>query len=874
MDRGCKMPHHDDNAVNLLGWRLWLFPSVISFILFFIAQYSFLGFHTFTELFTIIISFSLFSFAWWTRDLNKNNLFLFLACGYFWIGLLDLFHTLTYKGMSVLVLDDGNISTQLWLASRYMESMLLLAGPLIANQRIKAFGIFYVYGLLSLIFILAILNGHFPTAFIEGTGLTQFKILSEYAIDVILVASIYTLWRYAPLLSKDEKSLISMAIIFTILAEISFTFYISVYGLSNLAGHIFKLFSFWMIFQAVVVANLKTPYAKLRESELRFKNIFDNSEVSIWEEDLSKVATELDTLRKNAIPDLRQYLFDNPEFVLKLAEKVRVVNVNNATLNLFKAKTKGEFLTNINNSFTPDAINIFIESLCAIWDNHKSFFGEITYKTQDGETIDAIVSFQIPQEPQGFRSVPINIVDITERKRNEALISYQANYDFLTGLANRNLFSDRLSHAIDIAVKENSKLTVLFIDLDGFKYINDSKGHETGDALLKLVSQRIMNSIRQSDTVARLGGDEFAVLLPGSHIISDIESRVIKIQKEMNLPYQLESIEAYITASVGIAVYPKDGLDTTELLRKADSAMYKAKVKGANKFQFFTPKIDADAQKRMALEQAMRSAIKNNDFTVHYQPVLNIETGHAEHVEALIRWQHTDMGNISPIDFIPLAEELGLINEIGEFVLVEACKQAVLWSKIYENSPSIAVNLSSQQFINQEIVELIESTLKETGLPANKLTLEITEGLFMNEEHSPLEQLEQIRNLGVSLSIDDFGTGYSSLSYLKRFPISTLKIDRSFVSGLPNDLEDASLIKTILLLAKSLHLKVIAEGVETKGQEIFLKANGCIYIQGYLHSKPLPIDAFNTWLTSNKSNSTSIQQSINIGCYSTKKTAD
>jgi len=853
-EHGREMSSNDNNVVIILDWRLWAFPSIISLILFILAQFSFLGFHSFAELFTIIISFSLFSFAWWTRELNKNYLFLFLACGYFWVGVVDLFHTLTYKGMDVIVQGSGNTSTQLWLVARFMEAFLLLIGPLIASQRRTAYIVYIAYGLISFVFISLILNDHFPTTFIEGSGLTQFKIVSEYIIDVILALSIYTLWRHVSSISKDEKLLISLAIIFTILAEFAFTFYISVYGLSNLIGHIFKLFSFWLIFQTIVVANLKMPYARLRASEERYKNIFDSSEVSIWEEDLSEVVVALDELRENGITDIRQYLSDNIDVAWAMADKIKVINVNNATLNLFRANTRKGFISNIHNSFGPDAIKVFIESLCAIWDKQKSFAGEATYKTLDGEEINAMISFQIPQSFDEFRSIPINIVDITERKRNEALISYQANFDFLTGLANRNLFSDRLSHAIDVAVRERSQLTVLFIDLDGFKYINDSKGHETGDLLLKHVSQRIVNSVRQSDTVARLGGDEFSVLLLGSHVIGDIENMAKKILRNINIPYQLESIEAYITASVGIAIFPEDGSNTTELLRKADSAMYKAKVKGANKFQFFTQQMDTDTQKRMALEQAIRSAIKNNEFTVHYQPILNIESGYAAHVEALIRWQHAEMGAISPVDFIPLAEELGLINEIGEFVLREACKQAMIWFKTYEDSPSIAINLSSQQFINQGIVGVIKATLKETGLPAEKLILEITEGLFMQEEHSPLRQLEQLREMGVSLSIDDFGTGYSSLSYLKRFPITNLKIDRSFVSGLPNDPEDASLIKTILLMAESLNLKVIAEGVENQAQEAFLKMADCIYIQGYLHSKPLPIKEFNKWLKCNRMN--------------------
>jgi len=845
------MTFHKADYGKIMDWHFWLFPTVVSILLIIISRFNFLAFHTLAELFTIIISFSLFAFAWWTRKLNRNHFLLFIACGYFWIGIIDLMHSLTYKGMDVFIAGSADLAVHFWLFARFMEAFLLLAAPFFALKRFNAYFVFYLYGIICFLMTILIFKGALPTTFIEGVGLTSFKIYSEYLIDVILALAMYFLLKGNLTSSNHEKLFISFAIIFTMLAELAFTFYVSVYGFSNLVGHIFKLFSFWFIFQAIVVINMQKPYSTLRKSENRFKNLFENTEVSIWEEDFTELIDELELIREQGITDLSAHLDSNNGLAWQLANKIHVVNVNDATLKLFKVSSREGFINKIETSFGDDAIDFFINSLFAIWNKHKSFRSEARFKASDGEEINAIVSYQLPVNYEGFSSVPVSIIDITQQKKQEELIRHQANFDFLTGLANRNLFSDRLAHALDLAVRNNSQLAVLFLDLDGFKHINDSKGHAFGDQLLQMVAERIVKNVRKSDTVARFGGDEFAILLPESHLVSDIEEVVVKILNSVSKAYVIKNIEAYVTTCIGITIYPNDGEDTATLLRKADSAMYKAKNRGANNFQFFTQKMDAEAHKRMVLEQALRVAIKNEDFTVYFQPVIDVINNKVIYAEALIRWQTKEMGMISPAEFIPLAEELGLINEIGKFVLRESCKHAMLWHRVSDNFPGVAVNLSSKQFVNQEIVALVENILLETSLPVEKLTLEITEGLLMQEEYAPLEQLEQLCQMGIKLSMDDFGTGYSSLSYLKRFPLTTLKIDRSFISGLPEDNENGDLVKAIMLMAKSLGLKVVAEGVELESQQTFLQNIGCKYIQGYLYSEPLSAPDFTLWYEKN-----------------------
>jgi len=616
-------------------------------------------------------------------------------------------------------------------------------------------------------------------------------------------------------------------------------------------GHIFKLFSFWLIYNSIVVSNLQKPYAVLNESRERFKELFENSEISIWNEDFTAIYDALEKIRKNGVEELESYLFANKDEAWRLAGLVKVRDINEATVSLFSAKSKQDFQENINNTFGAGSIDVFIRELCAIWNKDDKFREEAKYLSFDGRNIDAIISFQIPKTKEGFSSIPVSIIDITKRKRDEIRIWQQANFDSLTGLANRNLFSERLSDAIVASENNKSRLALLFIDLDRFKYVNDTLGHSIGDHLLQEASDRIVQYVRNSDTVARLGGDEFAVLLAENNGDKEIQTVVVNILESLSRPYYLKGNDAFISASIGVTVYPDDGGTAETLLRKADSAMYLAKERGRNNFQFFRQEMDVGAQRRRELEKALRKAMENNEFSLHYQPIIDVETGGVASAEALIRWKHPRKGFVSPVEFIPLAEEIGLILPIGEWVLRQACKDAAAWADVLDNPPRIAVNLSSVQFQREDIPALVKRVLDETTLLASRLTLEITEGLLLSDDDLTLGQLKDIRAIGVDLSIDDFGTGYSSLSYLSKFPVTTLKIDRSFIMNLPGNMEEAGLVKAILLMAQSLNLKVVAEGVETQEQSAFLRERNCQYIQGYLYSKPLPESEFVEFLKNN-----------------------
>jgi diguanylate cyclase (GGDEF)-like protein/PAS domain S-box-containing protein len=432
--------------------------------------------------------------------------------------------------------------------------------------------------------------------------------------------------------------------------------------------------------------------------------------------------------------------------------------------------------------------------------------------------------------------------DVTELKRYEIELEYRANYDTLTGLANKNLLGDRLRQAMAWASRKHGRIAILFLDLDRFKVVNDSLGHAKGDALLRSVAGRLKASVRESDTVARLGGDEFAVVLNGIDAPAAAAAIAQKVLTELQQPVVLDSQEVFTSASIGVCLYPADGADGECLLKNADIAMYRAKQSGGNQVCFYTEDLNANALERLRMEADLRRALAAGEFELHYQPRLALGSGRATSLEALIRWRRAD-GLTYPGRFIGLAEETGLIIPIGEWVLKSACEQMRCWAEAGHGELRVAVNLSPRQFRQADIVATIRDILDATGADPHRLELEITESVAMHDPEVSRAVLEKLSGLGIAIAIDDFGTGYSSLAYLKRFPIDHLKIDQSFVRGIPADADNNNIVRSIIALGKSLGLTVIAEGVETEAQRDFLRVEGCDEMQGYLHSPPAPARA-------------------------------
>jgi diguanylate cyclase (GGDEF)-like protein len=439
---------------------------------------------------------------------------------------------------------------------------------------------------------------------------------------------------------------------------------------------------------------------------------------------------------------------------------------------------------------------------------------------------------------------------LDESKRLERYLAY---HDSLTKLPNRHLFLDRLQQSVAQARRAQEQLALLFLDLDGFKRINDTLGHSTGDILLQAVARRLRGGVREVDTIARLGGDEFTIILTGIKNAKDAVTVARKILKLMAKPFPVNEHEFFITASIGISVYPNDGSDIEGLIRKADIAMYRAKGQGKNTYQIYNLSMDEKFFEHLTLESRLRRAVDNDELVVHYQPQIDLESGTICGVEALVRWQSTEFGLVPPDQFIYLAEETGMIVNIDDWVLQAACQQLKAWHREGFADLRVSVNLSARQFRKRGLVEGIERILRNVELPPEYLCLEITESNVMQNVDDTIRILNELKAMGVILSIDDFGTGYSSLNYLKRFPIDILKVDRSFVKGIPNDRDDTAISTAIVVLAQSMELVVVAEGVETLEQIDFLQSLNCNEMQGFYFSKPVTADSLTQLLKSGKS---------------------
>ncbi|SDZ57539.1 bifunctional diguanylate cyclase/phosphodiesterase [Pseudomonas sp. NFIX28] len=480
---------------------------------------------------------------------------------------------------------------------------------------------------------------------------------------------------------------------------------------------------------------------------------------------------------------------------------------------------------------------------------HSTWEGEVWLKRRNGEHYPAWVGITAVLDDEGdLASYVCFFTDISERKASEQRIHRLAYYDALTHLPNRTLFQDRLHTALQSAERQKSWVVLMFLDLDRFKPINDSLGHAAGDRMLKEMATRLLDCVDDDDTVARMGGDEFTLLLQPRASREIALNRAIHVAEQILAslvkPFVLEGREFFVTASIGIALSPQDGNELSQLMKNADTAMYHAKERGKNNFQFYQADMNASALERLELESDLRHALEQQEFILYYQPQFSGDGKRLTGAEALLRWRHPRRGLVPPGDFIPVLEELGLVVDVGDWVISEACRQLKAWHQAKVRVPKVSVNISARQFSDGQLGMRIANILKDTGLPPACLELELTESILMREVSEAMQILDGLKNLGLSIAVDDFGTGYSSLNYLKQFPIDVLKIDRTFVDGLPSGEQDAQIARAIIAMAHSLNLAVIAEGVETHEQLDFLREHGCDEVQGYLFGRPMPANSF------------------------------
>ncbi len=561
------------------------------------------------------------------------------------------------------------------------------------------------------------------------------------------------------------------------------------------------------------ITERKSSSQALREAERRYYSLFENAIEGIFR-------TTLDGQYLDANPALaRIYGFESAqELIAKLKDIRHQLYVDPSRRDEFMGLIKARGVV-------------------------ANFEAQIYRK--NGEVIWISENARAVHDPDGHVICYEGTVeDITERKLYQARIEQQANYDTLTGLANRSLLHDRLQQAILSAANYGTRLAVVFVDLDRFKFINDSLGHHVGDELLRAMAERLKQSVRESDTVARLGGDEFVLLINGQRDPDAVAVVLERMLSDISQPWTIPQGDFNVTCSIGVALYPDDGDTAETLLKHADTAMYRAKEKGRNNFQFFTAELNALITQRLELENKLRRALERQQFELHYQPRVDMQSRKIVAAEALIRWQVSEHEIVPPSRFIPIAEEIGLIAPIGKWVLRTACEQNKAWQDAGIPPFVMSVNVSARQFRQENFVQIVADVLRETALDACYLEIELTESAVMHDAEQFIAMLGELNDLGVQIALDDFGTGYSSLSYLKRLPVDRLKVDRSFVQDIATDADDATIVRTIVALGHNLGLKVVAEGVENEQQLEFLRDNQCDELQGYYFAKPMSASDF------------------------------
>ncbi|WP_084692421.1 EAL domain-containing protein [Thalassomonas actiniarum] len=583
---------------------------------------------------------------------------------------------------------------------------------------------------------------------------------------------------------------------------------------------------------------------------LSLQHILSDIEIA-YVQKLETILTE----RDDALRESKKSLYFAEKIIEASLDSIMVTDANGLILSVNSAFTKLTGYSEAEAIGQPASLlssgrhdQTFYREMWGAIAQNRMWQGEIWNKKKNGDIYpEWLTIVQIDQDDESEHLFAAIFSDITDRKVSENKIHALAFFDDLTGLPNRRLFNDRFEIALSTAHRNGQQAAVLFLDLDRFKQINDSLGHKVGDELLKAVSNRLNASLKEGDTVSRFGGDEFVLLLTEMDCVKDVVSVVERISKVLSQPYELESKKLHVTPSIGVAIYPEDGQDTDTLLKHADIAMYKAKDSGRNSYQLYTAEMNVVAMDRLLTQNYLRSALQQDELELFYQLQFDSISGQVVGIEALLRWNHPELGYVSPAYFIPMAEEIGIIVDIDRWVLRQACKQRKLWQQQGLEDVRVAVNISALHF-RHDLIKSIELALKETGLDPRLLTLEVTEGCLIENIEQASKTLTRANELGIKNSIDDFGTGFSALSYLTQLPFDTLKIDAGFIRKLPFDQQECQIVATIIAMAQGLNLGIVAEGVETREQVDFLTKKGCSVMQGYLYCKPANADSISAQL--------------------------
>lgn len=782
-----------------------------------IEPMTFVFWHSVVELFAVVVAMLVFVTGYRAILSARKGAVVLLGVAFLGVGALDFLHTLSYAGMpNAITLNTPHKSMFFWLAARTLAASALLvyvvlpAVPDVTRLK-KRLAVALMLALVGALGAIGLLwPERVPALFVQGQGLTPLKIGFEWSIIAVNLVSLAVLWRRRQALAGECVMALGFAMALSAVSEFFFTMLgIIDKDAANALGHLYKVAAYLFLFHATFSEALRRPIERMEVQHLRERVVLNAAPDGVlWVDSSGCILMANPAMEKLTGYAATELLGQNVDIFLP--EHLRVRHATSM---------RGYFLA-----------------------PHPRAMDSVDLKLlrRDGQMLPVGISLG-NWEDEGARHSIAYIRDLTERKKFEESLRYQATHDELTGLPNRWLFRLQLQQALARAGRSGVQVAVLLLDLDYFKTINDSFGHAIGDALLVQVGARIRAVLRESDTLARLGGDEFAIFLTDLANVDEAVTVATKLLASLQASYRLQDQDVYSGGSLGLVFYPDDAQDSETLLRYADMAMYQAKQLGRGTYACYSTEMDRRVHDDMQLHTRLKEAIAQDLLKLHYQPQVDVTTGAIVAAEALLRWHDPVLGDVSPARSIPVAEATGLILPLSDWVLETACKQITAWSRA--GTPlRVAVNFSAEQFRQRDLPQKVRTVLERTGAQAQWLDVEITESVAMAQPEQAREQLTALVALGCGVALDDFGTGYSSLAYLKALPVSKLKIDKSFMDGIPHDAGDIAISRAIIAMAHSLEMTLVAEGVETDAQLAFLRQHGCEAYQGWLFAKAMQAD--------------------------------